>query len=39
MEFAIAVFVGIWVAAAGLLAYWRVKRDFDEIEKKEDDKQ
>lgn len=39
MEFAIAIFVGIWVAAAGLLAYCRIKRDFDDIEKKEDGKQ
>ncbi len=39
MEFAIAIFVGIWVAAAGLLAYWRVKKDFNETDKKEDDDQ
>lgn len=38
MEFAIAIFVGIWVSAAGLLAYWRVKKDFDEIDKKQEER-
>ena len=28
MEFAIAIFVGIWISAAGLLAYHRISKDF-----------
>lgn len=31
MEYVIAVFVGIWIAAAGLLAYIRIKKDFSDI--------
>ncbi len=31
MEYAIAIFVGLWIAAAGMLAYLRVKKDFDNI--------
>ena len=29
MEYVIAVFVGLWISAAGLLAYRRIKKDFD----------
>lgn len=32
MEFAIAIFVGVWVCAAGLLAYTRIRKDFKEAE-------
>ena len=28
MEFVIAVFVGVWISAAGILAYWRISKDF-----------
>ncbi len=38
MEYAIAIFVGVWVAAAGMLAYWRISKDFKNAtnDKKED---
>ena len=36
MEYAIAIFVGIWIAAAGLLAYRQITADFADIGKKED---
>lgn len=29
MEYAIAIFVGLWISAAGILAYYRIKKDFD----------
>ncbi len=29
MEYAIAVFVGIWIASAGILSYTRMKKDYD----------
>lgn len=28
MEYVIAIFVGIWISAAGLTAYFRIKKDF-----------
>ena len=28
MEYFIAVFVGVWVSAAGVLAYYRIRKDF-----------
>lgn len=31
MEYVIAVFVGVWIAAAGLLAYSRIHKDFSDI--------
>lgn len=31
MEYVIAVFVGIWIASAGLLAYVQIKKDFSDI--------
>ncbi len=38
MEYAIAIFVGVWISAAGLLAYYRIKKDFSDLEEKKDDK-
>ena len=38
MEFVIAVFVGIWIAAAGVIAYSRIKKDFSILDEKENDK-
>ena len=35
MEYVIAIFVGVWIAAAGLLAYSRVKKDFKDLEKED----
>ena len=40
MEYAIAVFVGLWVAVSGLLAYRQISKDFadignEEVERKE----
>ena len=32
MEYAIAIFVGVWISAAGILAYYRIKKDFADIE-------
>lgn len=32
MEFAIAIFVGIWISAAGMLAYHRINKDFSDIQ-------
>lgn len=34
MEYAIAVFVGIWISAAGILAYCRIDRDFSDVTEK-----
>lgn len=31
MEYAIAVFVGLWIAAAGLLAYRQISKDFADV--------
>lgn len=28
MEYVIAIFVGVWISAAGILAYLRIKKDF-----------
>ncbi len=28
MEYYIAVFAGVWVSAAGVLAYYRIRKDF-----------
>lgn len=45
MEYAIAIFVGLWVAAAGMLAYHRISKDFasvsteKETKSKENEKQ
>lgn len=36
MEYAIAIFVGVWIAAAGLLAYVRISKDFKNNENPED---
>lgn len=38
MEYAIAIFVGIWITVAGILAYNRISKDFSDLnnsEKKE----
>ena len=32
MEYAIAIFVGVWIATAGLLAFGRIKKDFKGLE-------
>lgn len=32
MEFVIAIFVGVWICLAGLLAYRRISKDFKEAE-------
>lgn len=32
MEYAIAIFVGIWISAAGILAYYRIKKDFADLD-------
>ena len=32
MEYAIAIFVGIWISAAGLLSYSRINKDFKDID-------
>lgn len=37
MEYVIAIFVGLWIGAAGLLAYRRISADFADISKKEED--
>ena len=34
MEYVIAIFCGVWVSAAGLFAYWRIKKDFSQINTK-----
>lgn len=28
MEYVIAIFVGVWISVAGILAYLRIKKDF-----------
>ncbi|MBQ3499423.1 MAG: hypothetical protein IJA87_09905 [Clostridia bacterium] len=33
MEYAIAIFVGLWISAAGILAYYRIKKDFADTDK------
>lgn len=43
MEYAIAVFVGVWIAVAGLLAYRQISKDYNNVtmeqkEKKEGNK-
>ena len=40
MEYFIAIFVGVWVSAAGVLAYWRIKKDFSNVnnEKEENER-
>lgn len=35
MEYAIAIFVGLWIAAAGILAYSRISKDFADISKED----
>ncbi|MDO4743007.1 MAG: hypothetical protein Q4B04_03095 [bacterium] len=32
MEFAVTIFVGIWICAAGFLAYKRINKDFKQVE-------
>ena len=32
MEYVIAIFVGIWISAAGILAYFRIKKDFADVD-------
>lgn len=39
MEYAIAIFVGLWVAAAGLFSYARLLKDFREIPEKTKNKE
>lgn len=41
MEYAIAIFLGVWLSAAGLLSYRRINKDFKDIDinKNEGDKQ
>lgn len=36
MEYAIAIFVGVWIAAAGLLAYRQISKDFADIGREEE---
>ena len=36
MEIAIAVFIGAWIALAAILAFRRLKKDFNETVGKED---
>ena len=44
MEIAIAIFVGIWIAAAGVLSFVRIKKDYfdttnpSDLEPKGDDR-
>lgn len=35
MEYAIAIFVGIWIAGAGILSYVRVKKDYSGVNDEE----
>ena len=39
MEYAIAIFVGIWVCAAGLLAYKQISKDFKGAERQNNNKE
>ncbi len=39
MEYAIAIFVGIWISAAGLLAYYRINKDFKDLDTSKKDKE
>ncbi len=39
MEYVISVFVGVWIAAAGVFAYIRICKDFKDIDKKKDEGQ
>ena len=39
MEYAIAIFVGVWISAAGILAYLRIKKDFKEVTKDVEEKE
>ena len=32
MEYVIAIFVGLWISAAGLFSYRRICRDFSETD-------
>lgn len=32
MEYVIAIFVGVWISAAGILAYFRIKKDFADVD-------
>lgn len=38
MEYAIAIFVGVWITAAGLLAFFRVRKDFADLDTSDDKK-
>ncbi len=31
MEYFIAIFVGVWVSVAGLMAYHQIKKDFSDV--------
>lgn len=39
MEIAIAVFVGVWIAAAGILSFVRIKKDYANIDQPTDSKE
>lgn len=32
MEYVIAFFVGVWISAAGIMAYFRIKKDFEDTD-------
>lgn len=34
MEYLIAVFLGLWVSVAGVISYFRLKKDFESDEKR-----
>lgn len=36
MEYIIVVFLGLWLIGASYLAYFRLKKEFEEIERNED---
>lgn len=38
MEYVIAIFVGVWISAAGIMAYFRIRKDFADIDASESTK-
>lgn len=36
MEIVIALFIGVWLSGAGILAYRQLKKDFQEVPKDEE---
>ncbi len=38
MEYAVVIFVGLWVVAAGVLAYYRINKDFADMNTEEEAK-